>query len=166
MKKIVLVGWIFVFLVSIGILFVGIWFIMNKDKDVEKLVQMANPLTEVKNTAEMKDYLGYDIPIMTDKEVSKYIVVGDGKYANHGRIIYNDESQFDIEKGDSDVSGIYDGVKKREESISGTKIVIYSYEDTIYAIWNYNNYSYSYSMKNSDDQTLLIELNKLMKLIK
>lgn len=166
MKKIVLVGWIFVFLVSIGILFVGIWFIMNKDKDVEKLVQMANPLTEVKNTAEMKDYLGYDIPIMTDKEVSKYIVVGDGKYANHGRIIYNDESQFDIEKGDSDVSGIYGGVKKREESISGTKIVIYSYEDTIYAIWNYNNYSYSYSMKNSDDQALLIELNKLMKLIK
>lgn len=166
MKKTALIGWIFIFLISIGILFVGIWFIMNKDKDVEKLVQMANPLTEVKNTAEIKDYLGYDIPLMTDKEVSKYIVVGDGKYANHGRIIYSDESQFDIEKGDSDVSGIHGGVKQREESISGTKITIYSYEDIIYAIWKYNNYSYSYSMKNSDEQTLLIELNKLMKLIK
>ena len=47
MKKIVLVGWIFVFLVSIGILFVGIWFIMNKDKDVEKLVQMAHLIVNV-----------------------------------------------------------------------------------------------------------------------
>ncbi|MBQ6497966.1 MAG: hypothetical protein IJI58_04565 [Bacilli bacterium] len=164
--KIRLVGWIFIFVVCIGILFLGIRFIMVKDQHTEELMELPNPLTEVKSADEMRLYLGYNVPVILDKDVDKYIVIGNDKYANHGRIIYKDKSQFDIEKDIDDPSGIYGGVKAKEESISGINIELYTYEDTSYAIWKYNDYAYSYSMINSDENNLNIEVNKIIKIIR
>ena len=114
----------------------------------------------------MHDYLGYKVPLIEDKEVSKYIVIGKGKHAIHGRIIYKDKSEFDIEQGELDVSGIYGSKLLKEESISGIPIKIYIYEDTIYGIWTYEDYSYSYSMLGSDPDNLNIEINKIISLIR
>lgn len=56
-----------------------------------ELVQIANPITEVKSKEEMKKYLGFDVPVL-NKEVESYIVIGEGKYATHARVIYKDGS--------------------------------------------------------------------------
>ncbi len=165
-EKLKLVGWVFVFIICVGILFRGIVFIMNKDQHKETLMELPNPITEVKSAAEMRQYLGYDVPIILDKDVSKYIVIGKDKLANHGRVIYTDKSQFDIEKNSEDPSGIYGGVLKDKESIGGVNVTIYTYEDTIYAIWTYNDFAYSYSMLNTDENNLNLEINKIMKIIR
>ena len=164
-EKIRLFGWIIIFVACVGILFGGIRFIMTKDQHKEELMELPNPLTEVKSVNEMKQYLGYDVPVILDKAVDKYIVIGTN-YANHGRVVYKDKSQFDMEQGNDDPSGIYGGKKIKEESISGVKVELYTYGDTMYAIWKYNDYSYSYSMDNTDENTLNLEINKIMKIIR
>ena len=83
-----------------------------------------------------------------------------------GRIVYKDKSEFDIEQGELDVSGIYGSKLLKEESISGIPIKLYTYEDTIYGIWTYEDYSYSYSMLGSDPDNLNIEINKIISLIR
>ena len=80
--------------------------------------------------------------------------------------ISEDKSEFDIEQGELDVSGIYGSKLLKEESISGIPIKIYIYEDTIYGIWTYEDYSYSYSMLGSDPDNLNIEINKIISLIR
>ena len=164
-EKLKLVGWILIFVLCIAVMFFGVRFAMDKDSDNQKLMEIANPLTEVKSVSEMQVYLGYEVPIIEDKEVAKYYVIGEGKYATHGRVIYSDKAQFEIEKSNSDVSGIYGGVKQTEESIGGTKVIIYTYEDLIYGVWQYGEYSYSYSVVNTDQNTLNLDINKIMKII-
>ena len=159
-------GWIIVFLICIGILVGGMLYVTNKDVNREDILEIANPLTVVSNTSEMRDYLGYEVPVIADKEVDKYIVIGKDKKATHARIIYKDKSEFDMEEGSLDVSGIYGGKKLKEESIGGTTVILNTYEDTIYATWTYKDYSYSYSMLNSDENNINLEINKIMQLIK
>lgn len=165
-EKLKLFGRIMIFIGCIGIMLFGALFVMHKDQNKDDLLEISNPLTEVKNVSEMHDYLGYKVPLIEDKEVSKYIVIGKGKHAIHGRIIYKDKSEFDIEQGELDVSGIYGSKLLKEESISGIPIKIYTYEDTIYGIWTYEDYSYSYSMLGSDPDNLNIEINKIISLIR
>ena len=70
-----------------------------------------------------------------------------------------------MEKGKLDVSGIYGGKKLSEESIGGVKVTLYSYEDTIYATWSYQEYSYSYSMVGNDQNALKLDVNKIIRLV-
>ena len=98
-EKCKLFGRIMIFVFCIGVMLFGAMFVMHKDQDKEELLKIANPVTEVKSLNEMKKYLGYEVPLIGEKEVSKYIVIGKGKVANHGRIIYKDKSEFDMEKG-------------------------------------------------------------------
>ncbi len=165
-EKCKLFGRILIFIFCIGILVGGLLFVTNKDNDKENTLKLANPLTEVSSASEMTDYLGFNVPIIKDKEVSKYIVIGKDDKANHARVIYKDKSEFDMEQGELDVSGIYGSKLLKEESIGGVKVIINTYEDTIYAIWTYNDYSYSYSMVNSNEETINIEINKIMGLIR
>lgn len=164
--KIKLFGWLLVFLICIGVMFFGMIYVNIKDDHGAKKLKIANPLTEVSNVSEMQKYLGFKVPIIADKEVNRYIVIGKNKYANHARIIYKDNSEFDMEKGDSDVSGIYGGELVKKESIGGVSVTIYKYEDTIYALWKDNEFSYSYAMFNQDENALNEDINKLMKVIK
>ena len=114
----------------------------------------------------MQKYLGFEVPIIVDKEVEKYVVIGKDKRATHARVIYKDKSEFNMEKGDSDVSGIYGGTKIKDESIGGVKVIINKYEDTIYALWIYDGFSFSYSKVNSNENELNIDINKIMSLIR
>ena len=137
--------WTSICLGCLCLVLILLFIINNRSK---KLIQIVNPLTEVKSLEEMKKYLGYDVPTIKDKKITSYIVIGEGKYATHARIVYEDESSFEMEKGtNKDVSGIYGGKLNKKETINNYKVSIYTMEDIIYATWSDPNYSYSYSMK-------------------
>lgn len=127
---------------------------------ISDLIQIANPITEVESIEEMKKYLGFDVPVL-EKNVEAYIVIGEDKYATHARIMYQDDTKFEMEKGNSDVSGIYGGIPEKEEIINNIKVQFYSFENTKYVIWSKNGYSYSYS--NSNGEVSKTELEKLLK---
>ena len=128
-----------------------------------KLMQIANPLTELKSKEEMTKYLGYEVPTIENKKISNYIVIGEGKYAEHGRIIYKDNSSFEMEKGtNKDVSGIYGGKFVKKETINNNEVSIYTMENIIYATWSDAKYSYSYSIENGTEKQLINDI-KLIK---
>lgn len=150
-------------IVLIMILVILSFTIINKKEEnttITELVQIANPLIEVNSLEEMKKYLGFDVPLL-DKDVESYIVIGENQYATHARIVYQDDTQFEMEKGNSDVSGIYGGTLEMEETIDNVKVQFYSYEDIKYVIWQKDGYSYSYS--NNNGEVNRIELEKLLK---
>lgn len=107
--------------------------------------QTGNPVTEVNSSEEMEKYLGYKVPVIEDKDVSSYTVIDDGQNAKHGRIVYSDDTEFDMEEGQTDVSGIYGGRTEKTENICGTDVDINRYEDTVYGVWSDETYSYAYS---------------------
>lgn len=84
------------------------------------------------------------------KNVKTYIVIGSGKYATHGRIIYNDDSAFEIEKSKEDVSGIYGGTLEKEKTIAGIPIKINTFWKYKICTWQYKDFSYSYSSSKND----------------
>lgn len=147
--------------ICLGCLCLVLLFIINNRS--KKLIQIVNPLTEVKSLEEMKKYLGYDVPTIKDKKITSYIVIGEGKYATHARIVYEDESSFEMEKGtNKDVSGIYGGKLNKKETINNYKVSIYTMEDIIYATWSDSNYSYSYSIKNGNISDFINDIKNLL----
>ena len=164
--------WGAVCLGCICLVFVGVIAFNNKKPDnntdvynkPDELMQIVNPLTEVSSVEEMKKYLGFDVPVIEGKEVSTYIVIGEGKVATHGRIMYKDKSSFEIEKGtNKDVSGIEGGSLKKKETINNIEVSIYKMEDIVYANWSDSTYSYSYSMENVKVDKLIKELKSFIK---
>ena len=121
-----------------------------------KRLEIPNPLTEVKSLSEMNKYLGYTIPVM-NKKVEKYIVIGEGKYATHARIIYEDQSEFDMEKGSDDVSGIYGASIIEEKEIKKVKVTFHKKDETRYVTYTTDMYSYSYSKEGNDITTKEVE---------
>ena len=139
------------------IVIVGVFMVNNKNK--ENLMQLSNPLTEVKSIAEMKKYLGFEVPVIKDKKITSYIVIGETKKATHARIIYEDNSSFEMEKGkNKDVSGIYGGELVETKTINSIKVEIYTMENIIYATWSDKKYSYSYSMENGTVDKLVSDI--------
>lgn len=134
-------------------LFVGVLIINNGRKysdNNEKgiyLVKIANPLVELKNEIEMKKYLGFDVPVL-DKKVEAYVVIDidDDDYADQGRIIYEDGSDFEIAKiKNKDISGIYGASKIGVIKIDDIEVTKYKGDNTYYITWSNGEYSYSYS---------------------
>ncbi len=123
---------------------------MRKHDTVMSREQIANPLTEVSSVSKMKKYLGYDVPVIKGKSVSAYIVIGESKYATHARIIYKDESQFEMEKSKKDISGIYGGKVETKKVIKGVHVVIHTFEKTRYATFTHGDFSYAYETGMND----------------
>ncbi|MBR3325618.1 MAG: hypothetical protein IKG14_06235 [Clostridia bacterium] len=121
-------------------------------KTEEQTTQLANPLTQVNSETEMEKTLGYDVPVL-NKEVNSYTLIAN----YHARIVYKDTTQFEMEKGDNDVSGIYGGKLQNEETIKNVKIKFYTYEDINYANWTKDGFSYSYSNKSGEVSKTEIE---------
>ncbi len=111
--------------------------------------QAGNPVVEVASSAEMEESLGYDVPVIEEKNVDSYIVIDDGQNPKHGRIVYSDDTEFDMEEGQTDPSGISGGSKEKTEIICETAVDIYSYEDTAYGTWSDDTFSYAYSAPES-----------------
>lgn len=135
--------------------------VMNRNVSTnveDERLQITSPICEVESATEMKKYLGFDVPVIKNENVQDYIVVGFDNYADLGRIIYNDNSEFRIaKKGYENVSGIYGGTLNSTENINGIDINLYTYEDYKYATWEYKDFVYSYIFKGSDNITEFIE---------
>ena len=72
-----------------------------------------------------------------------YIVLVVNGTAQQGRIRYADGASFDMKQGTGDVSGIYGGVTESTETISGVAVSFLRYEDTRYAIWEKDGFTFS-----------------------
>ena len=104
--------------------------------------QVVNPLVTVDSVEEMEKHLGYAVPVL-EKEVGTYIVLVIDGIADSGRIRYAGGSDFNIKKGNGDISGIYGGVAEGEKTISGVVVSFFCYEDIHYAIWEKDGFAFS-----------------------
>ena len=117
-------------------------------------VQMGNPLVEVASAEEMEAQLGYSVPVL-DKAVEIYFVLA----AQQARIRYADGASFDMKQGTGDISGIYGGVEEKTETICGVSVTFLTYEETRYAIWEKDGFTYSLTGGENlaDEVAVLIE---------
>lgn len=125
--------------------------------------KIENPLTEVSSIKKMEKYLGFGVPIL-NKDVNQYFVIGEVDEEKQGRIIYEDGTEFDIARGEKNVSGIYDGELQKTENINEVKVLYYKADNTNYVTWSNNGYSYSF--QNPDGEIDKTELTKLVQLTK
>ena len=114
------------------------------------LVQIPNPIITVTSVEEMENYLDFDVPVL-DKEVESYSVLIEDSYPTMGQIDYADGSEFRIQYGSGDISGIHGGTLEKSENIDGVKVEHYKYENTTYAIWEQNGFTFSYVYTNSEN---------------
>ena len=112
---------------------------LNIDKTEASL---KNNIT-VSSVEEMENYLDFDIPVL-DKEVESYSVLVEDRYPTMGQINYTDGSEFRMQYGSGDISGIYGGTLEESRDVEGVKVEYYQYADTAYAVWEENGFAFSY----------------------
>ena len=97
-------------------------------------VQIPNPILTVASAAEMEAYLDFKVPVL-EKEVEAYSVFISDGYPTMGQVDYADGSQFRIQYGSGDISGIYGGTLEESREIAGVSVAYYQYDSMSYAIW-------------------------------
>lgn len=113
------------------------------------IVQIPNPIITVTSVEEMENYLDFDVPVL-DKEVVSYSVLVEDSYPTMGQINYADGSEFRMQYGSGDISGIHGGTLEKSKDIEGVKVEYYQYADTTYAIWEQNGFTFSYVYANDN----------------
>ncbi len=117
------------------------------NKPHPEMVQVANPLVEVSSVEEMESYLDFSVPVL-EKEVQGYIVIVSDGYPTVGQIDYADGSEYRIQYGSGDISGIYGGQLVNSEEVDDVKVCYYTYSgvdaEATYAIWEQDGYTCSY----------------------
>lgn len=110
-------------------------------------VEVANPIIEVNSTEEMEAYLDFSLPLL-EKAVKTYSVIVTDDYPTIGQIDYEDGSEFRIQYGSEDVSGIYGGKETATEEVSDVTVCYYTASsvdsEITYALWEEDGYSFSY----------------------
>lgn len=144
----------------------GVMFTQNSGNNVPnpEIVQIPNPFITVASVEEMEEYLDFKVPVL-DKEVETYSVLVEDSYPAMGQINYADGSEFRIEYGSGDISGIYGGTLEESKDIEGVKVDYYRYTDDAtseltYAIWEQNGFVFSYIYINdsiADVETIIQE---------
>ncbi len=116
-------------------------------KPAPEMVQVANPIIEVSSVEEMRKYLDFSVPVLT-KDVETYSVIVADNYPTTGQIDYTDGSEYRIQYGSGDISGIYGGVLTDTRKIDNVKVSYYTFDDieseVTYAIWEEDGYTFSY----------------------
>ena len=121
------------------------------------MVQIPNPVISVASVEEMETYLDFDVPVL-DKEVESYSVLVEDQYPVMGQIHYADGSEFRMQYGSGDISGIHGGTLEESENVGGVNVEYYKYENTVYAIWEQNGFTFSYvyaGSENSDVESII-----------
>lgn len=112
-----------------------------------EIVQVPNPIITVASVEEMEKYLDFTVPII-EKDVEAYSVIVMDDYPSIGQVNYADGSEFRIQYGSGDISGIYGASLEESKEIDGVKVQYYkytdNYSDMTYAIWEQNNFTFSY----------------------
>ncbi len=115
---------------------------LTTSKPNPEYVQVVNPILKVASAEEMSEYLDFKVPVLK-KEVTDYIVLVIDGYPQSGRILYADGGCFNMMYGTGDISGIYGGILEKEETVNNIKISYYNYNDTKYALWETEGFTYS-----------------------
>lgn len=110
-------------------------------------VLIPNPMIEVKDINELSQYIKLDLSKYKIKEIEEMY-----KFENEDliQIVYADESTLRISKEKKDNSGIYGSTLEHTETINDIIVSIYKLDDTIYATWNKDNYSFSYIFNSNE----------------
>lgn len=109
--------------------------------------ELSNPLLGVATVEEMERYLDFPV-IVLEKEVWAFRVYSIDGRATIGEIVYADDSTFRMKYGTDDVSGIFGGEVVETKEISSVEVTFHQFEETSYATWTIDNYSFSYSVEN------------------
>lgn len=156
-----------IILIIVCILTVGCERQKKETKSKEVKTEVANPLIELSSKEELEKKIGFEVPIIEEKETISYIAIISDKDKNHARILYQDGSEFDMIKGiikdQEEISGIYGAEETETIEMDHYKIKVYEYEETIYGIWRDADYTYSYSMQNANIDTLKENIELLIK---
>lgn len=112
-------------------------------------VEISNPILSVESPAEMEEYLDFKVPVL-DKEIEACSVLLTDGYPTLGQINYADGSEFRIQYGSGDISGIYGAAFAAEKKIGGVQVEYYEYDGGAYAIWEQDGFSFSYVSSGSD----------------
>ena len=86
-----------------------------------------------------------------EEEVEAYSVFISDGYPTMGQVDYADGSQFRIQYGSGDISGIYGGTLEESREIAGVSVAYYQYDSMSYAIWEANGFACSYLYTNGGD---------------
>ena len=118
-------------------------------------VQIPNPMITVTSLAEMEEYLDFKIPVL-DKEAAAYTVFVEDSRPTMGQISYADGSEFRMQYGSGDISGIYGGTLEESREIDGVEVSYYRSADAAYAIWEQDGFTFSYQY--TDDGSADVEV--------
>ena len=139
---------------------------INKKPNPE-MVQVTNPVIEVNSAEEMKDYLDFSVPVL-EKNVETYSVIVEDDYPTIGQIDYTDGSEYRIQYGSGDISGICGGVLTDTKKVGEVEVSYYTFDrvdsKVTYAIWEEYNYTFSYVYTGnggSEIQTLIDKFNEI-----
>lgn len=139
----------------------------KETKTKETKTEVANPLIELSSKEELEKKIGFEVPIIEEKEIISYIAIISDKDKNHARILYQDGSEFDMINGkikdQEEISGIYGSEEDESVKIKNHTVKIYKYEETNYGIWKDSNYTYCYSIQNLDIDSLKDNIELLIK---
>lgn len=144
--------WIICFIAAVCVcvmLVIGAVAVLNgaTRKPNPKMVQVANPIIEVSSAAEMSEYLDFSVPVR-QKDVETYSVIVTDNYPTIGQIDYADGSEYRIQYGSGDISGIYGGVLADTRDVGNVKVSYYTClsddSEVTYAIWEEGGYTFSY----------------------
>lgn len=114
-----------------------------------QMVQVPNPIITVTSAAEMDKYLDFKVPVL-NKDVKTYAVFVLNRYPTIGQITYTDGSEFRVQYGSGDISGIHGGTKQDSKTVDGVKVSYFKYEDKTYAIWEEKGFTFSYLYTGKD----------------
>jgi len=140
---------------GLAVILIGIFVVNNFNTQNHDLI--TTPPLDAKSLQDLEKYLNMDLSKYEIKEIEEVILYEE---SDMGEIIYKDGSSFRISKGNTDNSGMYDGTLMRELEYNNINVKIYELDNTKYAIWQSNNYSYSYIFSESEDN--LDILNKIV----
>lgn len=105
-------------------------------------VQVVNPIMKVASVEEMEEYLDFDVPLL-ERDVNSYIVMVIDGYPESARIIYSDNSVFNMKYGKGDISGVYGGVLEKKADIGGISVSVFVYDNIRYATWEKDGFTFS-----------------------
>lgn len=131
----------------------------------DDIVKVSSPVSEVNSIDEMRRCLGFSVPVLENKAVSSYILYSFNNYAQQGKIIYSDGSEFKMARGNGDISGVFGAKAEGSAEYEGVTVYYYSLLDSHYAVWSYNGYACCYYAADGENnfQTVINEIIKLIK---
>lgn len=131
----------------------------------EKPVKAVSPITEVSSADEMKKYLGFDFPVLTEKSPDKYLIYSFNGEAQKGCVRYGDGSELSAAHGTGDISGIFGAKLTGSKTTDGISVYYYSMDNYNYAIWKHNGFSYCY-IAAEDETDLCSTIGEIIEIIK